>query len=536
MTKKTLFIRSLLKERIKIEDPVNVTFSQTLAPEALRFVAELSRIFEDRRGALLSARAERQSAWDQGQMPDFLKETRHIRDAEWRVAPIPPDLLDRRVQITGPVDRKTMIDALNSGAKVYLADFEDSHSPTWEETVLGQVNLRDAVDRTIRYTNAQGKEIRLHENVATLMVRPRGLHLVEKHMRVDGKPISAFLFDFGMFLFHNADKLIANGTGPYFTFPKLESHLEARFWNDVLNTAQDMLWIPRGTIRACVLIETLPAAFEMDEILYELRDHSAGLTSGRWNYIFSFIKKFRSRSDFVLPDRSLVTMDRPFLDACNRLLIQTCHRRGIHALGGMASEVPIQDDPAANAAVLGRVRRDKLREVRLGHDGTRVAHPGLVPVAQEVFDQHMKTPHQIDLQRHGAPVLARELLAVPEGRITEDGLRTNIRVGIQYLESWLSGRGCVPLCNLMETAATAEISRTQVWQWIRHRASLSGKRTVTVRRVKRMIDEELTKICRSVGEDRFGSGKFAAAARLFEAMITTSRCPEFITSIAYEQL
>jgi malate synthase len=486
----------------------------------------LAAAFEPRRQALLARRVERQRRLDAGELPNFLPETRGLREASWTVAPIPADLADRRVEITGPVDRKMIINALNSGARVYMADFEDSNAPTWRNNLEGQLNLRDAVRGTITFTSPEGKHYSLAPNPATLMVRPRGWHLDEKHVTVDGRgrPMSAALFDFGLFFFHNAKALIAKGTGPYFYLPKLESHLEARLWNDVFNFAQDALGIPRGTIRATVLIETILAAFEMDEILYELKDHSAGLNCGRWDYIFSFIKKFRNRPGYVLPDRARVTMDRHFLKSYVDLLIRTCHRRGAHAMGGMAAQIPIKNDPAANEAALEKVRQDKLREVRAGHDGTWVAHPGLVPVAAQVFDAGMSGggPNQLHVARDDVRVTASDLLAVPEGEITEAGLRTNVDVGIQYLESWLRGSGCVPIYNLMEDAATAEISRSQVWQWMRHGARLADGRVVTERLVQQFIHELFP--------------TESLATRLFHQLMTGSDFPEFLTVVAYEHL
>src|SRR5579885_578227 len=444
----------LESEGIEIRGPVTDAYAQVLTPEALRFLAGLARQFEARRQELLARRRVRQAELDAGKLPDFLAETRGIREAEWRVAPIPRDLQDRRVEITGPVERKMIINALNSGASVFMADFEDANSPTWQNNVEGQINVRDAVDRTISFDSPEGKQYRLNDTVATLLVRPRGWHLVEKHMRVDGKPISGSLFDFGLYFFHNAKNLLARGSGPYFYLPKMESHLEARLWNDVFLFSQDYAGVPRGSIRATVLIETILAAFEMDEILYELREHSAGLNCGRWDYIFSFIKKFRNRPDFVLPNRAQVTMERHFLNSYVQLLIQTCHRRGIHAMGGMAAQIPIKSDPEANASAIERVRADKRREATDGHDGTWVAHPGLVPIAMEEFDKVMKTPNQIYRKREDVHVTAADLLAVPGGTITEAGLRNNISVSLQYLESWPRGTGCVPINNLMEDAAT----------------------------------------------------------------------------------
>jgi malate synthase len=512
---------------LEVHAPLEPGFAEILTSDARRFLTTLARACEPRRQELLARRVERQRRLDGGERPDFLHETRSIREANWTVAPIPADLLDRRVEITGPVDRKMIINALNSGAKVYMADFEDSHAPTWRATIEGQINLRDAVAGTISYASPEGKPYALGPSPATLMVRPRGWHLDEKHVTVDGRLISAALFDFGLFFFHNAAALIAKGSGPYFYLPKLESHLEARLWNDAFNLAQDELGIPRGTIRATVLIETILAAFEMDEILYELKDHSAGLNCGRWDYIFSFIKKFRQRPDFVLPDRGRVTMDRHFLKSYVDLLIRTCHRRHVHAMGGMAAQIPIKHDPVANEAALERVRQDKLREVRAGHDGTWVAHPGLVPVAAEVFDASMRGANQLHVTRDDVRVTASDLLTVPEGDITETGLRTNVDVGIQYLESWLRGMGCVPIYNLMEDAATAEISRSQVWQWLRHGARLADGRPVTKALVEQIIVTEM---------QRFEGGKFALAADLFRRISLGPELPEFLTGVAYEFL
>jgi malate synthase len=508
--------------------PVGPAYAEILSEPALQFVADLARQFEPRRLELLNRRAARQRDFDSGGFPTFLKSTADVRDGDWRVAPIPRDLMDRRVEITGPVDRKMVINALNSGAQVYMADFEDSNSPTWRNNLDGQINLRDAIAGTISYTSPEGKPYALSPKPATLMVRPRGWHLVERHVTVDDAPISASLFDFGLFFFHNAQALIAKGSGPYFYLPKLESHLEARLWNDVFARAQAALGIAHGTIRATVLIETIPAAFEMDEILYELRDHSAGLNCGRWDYIFSFIKKFRSRPNFVLPDRARVTMDRPFLKSYVDLLIRTCHRRGIHAMGGMAAQIPIKGDPIANAAALERVRQDKTREVQAGHDGTWVAHPGLVPVASEAFAS-LAASHQLAVLREDVHVTPQDLLAVPDGAITEAGLRTNVDVGIRYLESWLRGIGCVPIYNLMEDAATAEISRSQVWQWVRHGARLSDGRVVTQALVESIIAVETE-------EKNLRGGKFELAARLFHQLMTGSDFPEFLTLVAYEHL
>jgi malate synthase len=508
--------------------PIAEIESQILSPEARTFLTDLARKFEPRRQELLAQRRARQQEIDAGEMPDFLPETAEIRKAEWKVAPIPADLMDRRVEITGPVDRKMIINALNSGANVFMADFEDSHSPTWLNNLEGQANLVDAVRRRITYTSPEGKRYQLNPQIATLLVRPRGWHLDEKHFKVDGKSISGSLFDFGLFFFHNAKDLIRRGTGPYFYLPKLESHQEARLWNDVFNFAQDRVGIARGTSRATVLIETILAAFEMDEILYELKDHSSGLNCGRWDYIFSYIKKFRNRPDFVLPDRSTVTMEKHFLKSYVDLLINICHRRGIHAMGGMAAQIPIKNDPEANEKALEKVRQDKLREVHAGHDGTWLAHPGLVGVAKDVFDAHMKKPNQIDRPLQDVHVTARDLLAPTEGKITEAGLKWNIDVGLQYLESWLRGNGCVPIYNLMEDAATAEICRSQVWQWVRHGAKLSDDgRPVTREMVRGFIGEQ---------KKRLKGARMDDAAAIFERMMTDQDFAEFLTLVAYDYI
>ena len=515
-------------EGIEIAGAVTPADAAILSPAALRFVAGLHRAFDPARRRLLESRRQRQAEITAGRLPDFLSETREIRDSEWKVAGIPSDLLDRRVEITGPVDRKMIINALNSGASVFMADFEDSNSPTWRNNLDGQLNLMDAVAGVIDFVSPEGKRYALKPSTATLMVRPRGWHLVEKHMKVDGAPVSASLFDFGLFFFHNAAASMAKGSGPYFYLPKMESHLEARLWNDVFIHSQDALGIPRGAIRATVLIETILAGFEMEEILYELREHSAGLNCGRWDYIFSFIKKFRDKAGFVLPDRAEVTMDRAFLDAYVKLLIRTCHRRGAHALGGMAAQIPIKNDPQANETAMARVREDKLREVTAGHDGTWVAHPGLVPLAREIFDRHMPGPNQLARLRDDVRVGASDLLSVPRGEITEKGLRTNISVGIQYLEAWLRGSGCVPLYNLMEDAATAEISRSQVWQWLRHGAKLAGGSVITRGMVRGTIDEVTSSLP--------AAGRLPLASKIFEEMMFAEEFPEFLTLVAYDHI
>ena len=526
---------SLAEDGLELKGPVPPAFGEILTVDALRFLGKLAREFEGRRQALLQARKARQKELDDGKIPDFLEETKSIRESAWTVAPIPEDLRDRRVEITGPVDRKMVINALNSGASVFMADFEDANAPTWSNNIEGQVNLRDAVNGTITF-QGPAKSYALNEETAILFVRPRGWHLDEKHLLVDGKPISGSLFDFGLFFFHNAKRQLEKGTGPYFYLPKLESHLEARLWNDVFNLAQDELGIRRGTIRATVLIETILAVFEMDEILYELRDHSAGLNCGRWDYIFSFIKKFRNRPDYLLPNRAQIGMGVHFLRSYVERLIRTCHKRGIHAMGGMAAQIPIKSDPEANEQAIEKVRQDKLREVKAGHDGTWVAHPGLVPIAREIFDTYMKSANQIDTEMEAVEVTPADLVRVPDGEITEEGLRMNIDVGVQYLESWLGGNGCVPIYHQMEDAATAEISRTQVWQWVRHGARLDDGRVVTPELVKTTLAKEMGKLRERLGPERFDAGRFDLASRLFEEMSTSDDFPEFMTLIAYDHI
>jgi malate synthase len=507
-----------------------------LTPPAVAFVDDLVRRFRPRIDDLLARRRAAQARWDAGERLDFLAETADVRRADWRIAPVPADLQDRRVEITGPVDRKMIINALNSGASVFMADFEDANSPTWANTIGGQANLVDAVRRTITFESETGKRYSLNEKTAVLLVRPRGFHLPERHWLVDGTPAPGMLVDFGLYVFHNSDALRGAGTGPYFYLPKMQSHLEARLWNDVFLHAQQQLGVPRGTIKATVLIETLPAAFEMDEILFELKEHSAGLNCGRWDYIFSAIKTLRKDPGFVLPDRGQVTMEAPFLQAYVRLLIKTCHRRGAHAMGGMAAQIPIKDDPEANARALDKVRADKLREVREGHDGTWVAHPALVPVAKEVFDEHMPQPNQLDRLRDDVVASAAGLVEAPRGTRTEEGLRHNIRVGIQYLEAWLGGQGAVPIYNLMEDAATAEISRTQIWQWLKHGAALQDGRTVTRTLVQQCLGEEYDRVRAEIGAARFDRGHFPEARKLFEEVATSDELVDFLTLPAYEVL
>src|SRR5712692_5810061 len=523
---------------VQILGDVTPAFAEILTPDALAFVATLQRAFGRRREECLQNRQTRQAALDRGKVLDFLPETKQIRDGDWMCARIPQDLSDRRVEITGPTDRKMVINALNSGAKVFMAEFEDANSPTWENMVDGQINLRDAVRRTISFTSPEGKSYQLKEELAVLMVRPRGWHLLEKHVLVDGQRVSFGLFDFLLYFFHNAKELIARDTGPYFYLPKMESHLEARLWNDVFKMAQEELAVPQGTIRATVLIETIPAAFEMDEMLYELRDHSAGLNCGRWDYIFSCIKKFRNERDFVLADRALVTMTTHFMRSYSLLCIKTCHRRNIFAMGGMAAQIPVKDNPKANEEAFAKVRADKEREANDGHDGTWVAHPGMVQLALDVFNTAMPQPNQIDKKRVEVRVTAADLLDFrPSEPITEQGLRTNVSVGVQYLEAWLRGSGAVPIFNLMEDAATAEISRAQVWQWIRHpRGALSDGRKVTKELFREILDEELKKIQSELGEARFAKGKYDVARELFGNITTNDSFVEFLTLPGYEKL
>jgi len=522
---------------VAVRGPRSAAAETVLTTEALGFAAELQRRFQPRRLELLAARQARQQRLDAGELPGFLAETAAVREGRWIVAPLPDDLLDRRVEITGPVERKMIINALNSGASVFMADFEDSNAPTWDNVIHGQVNLADAVRRRIDYTAAQtGKQYRLQRQVATLMVRPRGWHLPEKHVLVDGQPFSAALFDFALFFFHNAHELLARGSGPYFYLPKLESHLEARLWNDVFCAAQDALGIPRGTIKATVLIETILAAFEMDEILYELREHSAGLNCGRWDYIFSYIKRLGGRSDHVLPDRAEVGMTQHFLRSYSQLLVKTCHRRRVHAMGGMAAQIPIKSDEAANAAAMAKVRADKQREAGDGHDGTWVAHPALVPVAREVFDRLMPGPNQLDVARNDVQVTAADLLRLPQGSITEAGLRQDVDVGVAYLAAWLCGNGCVPLHHLMEDAATAEISRTQVWQWIRHEARLADGRAVTAGLFRQVLAEVLATQRAALGEQAFAESRYPEAAEIFDSLCCAHDCAEFLTLPAYDRI
>jgi malate synthase len=522
---------------IEVVGPEVDGLPRVLSEDALAFLSLLQRRFAPLRNTLLRERAERQTRFDAGEQPAFPAETAEQRAAEWSVAPIPHDLRDRRVEITGPVDRKLVINALNSGASTYMADFEDSTAPTWSNLIEGQVNLMDAVRRRIDYVHPQsGKAYALNEQTATLLVRPRGWHLPEKHVLVDGTPMSASLFDFGLYFFHNARELLTRGTGPYFYLPKLQGRHEARLWNDVFLAAQEALNMPSGTIRATVLIETLPAAFEMDEILFELREHSAGLNCGRWDYIFSFIKTFRARPDCLLPDRGSIGMTQHFLHSYSLELIRTCHRRGAHAMGGMAAQIPIKHDDAAHKAAMDRVSADKRREAGDGHDGTWVAHPALVGLARDIFDERMKGPNQIGRLREDVRVSAADLTTVPQGPITAAGLRQNVDVGVQYLAAWLGGSGCVPLYDLMEDAATAEISRAQVWQWIRHGARLDDGRLVDTALYRGVQAEVLADLARRIGPEAYAASQLERAAALFDALITAPELPDFVTLAAYDLL
>jgi malate synthase len=527
-----------LPEGIAILGPIPAGYEQILTPQAMTFVAKLARKFENRRRELMAQRVKRQAEFDIGKLPDFLPETRSIRESEWSVGPIPSDLQDRRVEITGPTDRKMVINALNCGANVFMADFEDSNAPTWSNMIEGQINLCDAIRRSITFRSPEGKQYRLNPQTATLMVRPRGWHLLEQHMHIDGEPVSGAIFDFALYVFHNAKEAITRNTGPYFYLPKMESHLEARLWNDIFVMAQRELGLPLGTIKGTVLIETVLAAFEMDEILYELRDHCVGLNIGRWDYIFSCIKKFRSNKNFCLADRSQVTMTAPFMRAYALLLVKTCHRRKAFAMGGMAAQIPIKNDPAANEAAVAKVRADKEREATDGCDGTWVAHPGLVGIAKEIFDRHMPAANQVSRQRPDVQVTAKELLDFkPEAPITEAGLRNNISVGIQYIGAWLAGNGCVPVYNLMEDAATAEISRSQIWQWMRSpKGVLDDGRKVTKDMFRKMLPEELDRVRRELGEAAWAAGRYEEAAKLFDDITASDHYVEFLTLPGYELL
>ncbi|HVU48012.1 MAG TPA: malate synthase A [Terracidiphilus sp.] len=526
---------SISQPGVEIFAPVTESFAEILTPAAIGFIVDLQRTFNARRKELLAARHERQKRLDAGEKPDFLEATRSIRESEWTIAPLPSDILDRRVEITGPVDRKMIINALNSGAKVFMADFEDSSTPLWNNLLDGQINLRDAIRRTITFTDpASGKHYKLIDKPAVLFIRPRGWHLEERHVLVDGEPMSSSIFDFGLYFYHNAKELLLRGSGPYFYLPKMESHLEARLWNDIFLRAQDALDLRHGSIKATVLIETILATFEMDEILHELRLHSAGLNCGRWDYIFSFIKKFANDPHAVLPDRGQVTMTTHFMRSYSKLAIKTCHHRRVHAMGGMSAYIPVKSDPVANEKAIAQVQADKEREASDGHDGTWVAHPGLVPVALEVFDRLMPQPNQIDKQLPDYNPTAADLLQVPDGQITEAGLRQNVAVGLGYVEAWLRGIGCVPLFNLMEDAATAEISRAQLWQWVHQNAKLSDGRVIDVPLVEGLISAELEKQRTAVDAARYVA--YEKAADLMRELIESPTFTEFLTLPAYQRV
>ena len=526
-------------KRLELVGESDPAFDPILTPDALEFVSELADEFDERRRELLDRRAQRRARLADGGTLDFLPDTRSVRDGDWTVAPVPEPLQQRWVEITGPTDRKLVINALNSGADGFMADFEDANAPTWRNMVLGQLNLRDAIEGTIAYDGSDGRHYELGDDPATLLVRPRGWHLPERHVRLGGEPISGSLFDFGMYFFHSGPRLLASGTAPFFYLPKLESHLEARLWNDVFCFAQDRVGLERGTIKATVLIETLPAAFEMDEILYELREHSAGLNAGRWDYIFSAIKCFADRPDMVLPDRGDVNMTVPFMRAYTDLLAATCHRRGAHAMGGMAALIPSRADAEANARALDGVRADKVREVKQGYDGTWVAHPDLVPTAREVFETGLDgAPNQLGRQRPDVSVTAADLLglAATPGQITEQGLRTDVSVGFQYVSFWLGGRGAAAINSLMEDAATAEISRSQIWQWVHHGCRLADGRTVTAELVRHVLDEETDKIHEQVGEETWQAGRPGETRAIFERVALSEPLEEFLTLEAYAYL
>jgi malate synthase len=520
---------------LEICAPLAPRYDEILTPAACRFVAELETKFGARRRELLARRAERQKAIDGGQLPDFLPETAAMRGGDWRVPPPPADLVDRRTEITGPVDRKMAINALNSGAQCWMADFEDANSPTWENVIEGQLNIADAIRRTITYTSPEGKKYALKEKTATIVARPRGWHLEEKHLLLGGKRISASLCDWGFYFFHNAKELLARGSGPYFYLPKLESHLEARLWNDIFIHAQATLGIPRGSVRVTVLIETILGAFEAEEILYELREHASGLNCGRWDYIFSVVKKLRNRPEYLFPDRTAITMTVPFMRAYCLHVINVCHRHGAYAMGGMAAQIPIKNDPAANDTALAKVRADKEREARDGHDGTWVAHPGLVSTALEAFAAHMHGPN--NLQRfHEVKITAAMLLEPLNGPITEKGVRWNLHVGVRYLEAWLGGSGAEPIHNLMEDLATSEISRSQLWQWLRFGAKLDDGRPITGALYDDLLAQELQAIRAEYGPERYDGGHFKAAVELFMKMSKSPTFDEFLSLPAYELL
>lgn len=522
----------IMETKTQLKIKAQQQFEEIFSNDLVDFLIELHQNFNKKRIKLLEERKKTQQEFDKGILPKFLSETEEIRKGNWVCSPLPDDLLDRRVEITGPVDRKMIINALNSGASTFMADFEDSNSPTWKNCMEGQINLSDAINQQIDFTNEQGKSYELNEKTAVLLVRPRGLHLNEKHLEINGEETSASLIDFGIYFFRNAKQLLENGSGPYFYLPKLEHYKEARWWNEVFIFSQNYLGIPQGTIKATVLIETIAASFQIDEILFELKEHSSGLNCGRWDYIFSFIKKFRNLPEFIVPDRDQVTMTSPFMSAYSKRVIEICHKRNVHAIGGMAAQIPIKNDYEANSIAFGKVRSDKEREVKNGHDGTWVAHPALVSVAKDIFDQFMPSRNQID-KKFNYQITEKDLLEIPKGEITENGVRKNINVGILYIESWLMGVGAAAIYNLMEDAATAEISRTQIWQWLKNEAVLSDDRTLTRKMVLQWEAEEMERIEKYVGEERFKNGKFNLAKELFNELIFCENFEEFLTLKAY---
>lgn len=522
----------IMETKTQLKIKAQQQFEEIFSNDLVDFLIELHQNFNKKRIKLLEERKKTQQEFDKGILPKFLSETEEIRKGNWVCSPLPDDLLDRRVEITGPVDRKMIINALNSGASTFMADFEDSNSPTWKNCMEGQINLSDAINQQIDFTNEQGKSYELNEKTAVLLVRPRGLHLNEKHLEINGEETSASLIDFGIYFFRNAKQLLENGSGPYFYLPKLEHYKEARWWNEVFVFSQNYLGIPQGTIKATVLIETITASFQIDEILFELKEHSSGLNCGRWDYIFSFIKKFRNLPEFIVPDRDQVTMTSPFMSAYSKRVIEICHKRNVHAIGGMAAQIPIKNDYEANSIAFGKVRSDKEREVKNGHDGTWVAHPALVSVAKDIFDQFMPSRNQID-KKFNYQITEKDLLEIPKGEITENGVRKNINVGILYIESWLMGVGAAAIYNLMEDAATAEISRTQIWQWLKNEAVLSDDRTLTRKMVLQWEAEEMERIEKYVGEERFKNGKFNLAKELFNELIFCENFEEFLTLKAY---
>ncbi len=528
---------TILENEVKFSTEVENNFKDVLTEGALAFLLKLHQKFNEKRLDLLDRRSLQQLAFDEGNFPEFPKETDHIRNSNWTAAPLPYDLLDRRVEITGPVDRKMIINALNSDAKIFMADLEDSNSPTWSNVMEGQQNLRDAVNKTITFENPlNGKKYQLKNKTAVLLVRPRGLHLNEKHILFDGQQLSASLVDFGLYFYHNAKQLMEGGSGPYFYLPKLEHYLEARWWNEIFVFSQAYLNIPQNTIKATVLIETITASFQIDEIIYELKDHMAGLNCGRWDYIFSFIKKFRNHPNFIVPNRDQVTMASPFMEAYSLRVIQRCHKRNVHAIGGMAAQIPVKNDDKANEIAFNKVKLDKEREVKNGHDGTWVAHPGLVKVALDIFDKHMSTKNQIDNKRTDFYISEKQLIEIPQGTITEVGVRKNINVGILYIESWLMGVGAAALYNLMEDAATAEISRTQIWQWLHQEVKLEDGRKFTIEMYIQLLEEEIINIKNILGEERFNNGKFNLAIEIFDKLVLSEDFEEFLTNPAYKYL